>query len=108
MTTLRSISLRVVDIRRSSSILDRGGRGHRRESHNGWTALHLAARCGHAAIVETLIVTGAPIDTKDWCGQTPLHLAAFHGHTAVAEMLRRPRDAAAGSWGAEGPAKRLN
>jgi ankyrin repeat protein len=39
----------------------------------GSTALHLAVRYGHAALVDTLIAAGAPLDARNAEGRTPLH-----------------------------------
>ena len=51
----------------------------------GWTPLHWAAFCGHAAIVTLLIE--ADINAKDNLDKTPLHWAAQHGHIDVVRLL---------------------
>lgn len=39
----------------------------------GSTALHLAVRYGHAALVDLLVAVGAPLDVRNAEGRTPLH-----------------------------------
>eukprot|EP00873_Tetraselmis_striata_P025958 jgi/Tetstr1/446222/TSEL_033766.t1 len=60
----------------------------------GWTALHLAAKKGHAEVVQLLLrgVEGGPgadISCPDKHGMTALHWAALRGHAAVVELLLR-------------------
>ena len=53
----------------------------------GETALHVAARGGHAEIVRALGNTqDAEVDAQNNGGCTPLHLAAYHDQTAVAKV----------------------
>jgi ankyrin repeat protein len=54
-----------------------------------WTPLHQAARGGHPDVAELLLMHGAAVDAKGWCGWTPLHEAAYRGHHAVVEVLLR-------------------
>jgi ankyrin repeat protein len=61
-------------------------------SHDGWTALHLAAFFGRREMAALLIDRGAPIDarsrqTRFARENTPLHAAAANRQTAVAELL---------------------
>lgn len=61
-------------------------------SMNGWyTALHVAAEKGNAAIVAVLLRNSADPNAKaahkDHSATTPLHVAAQHGHTAVVRAL---------------------
>jgi ankyrin repeat protein len=53
----------------------------------GYTALHVAAYRGHAAVVRTLILAGADLETTSQCGDSPMSCAAHQGHTAVVEAL---------------------
>jgi hypothetical protein len=63
----------------------------------GWTALHIGAMHGHAAVVQPLLAAAelASPGGKDWLLlaptptdlQTPLHLAAFNGQTTVLAAL---------------------
>jgi hypothetical protein len=57
----------------------------------GSTALHLAVRYGHGAIVDTLIAAGAPLDVRNDEGRTPLHDAL------VFDQTLRPRLVDAGA-----------
>ncbi len=43
----------------------------------GDTALHQAAGCGHAGILQSLLSSGADVTATDRNGNTPLHLASF-------------------------------
>jgi ankyrin repeat protein len=56
-----------------------------------WTALHIAAERGHAAIIQPLIDKGANVnagaDPSTGSGITALHLAARNGHEKVLEIL---------------------
>jgi len=57
------------------------------ENISGNGPLHLAAREGHAVVVELLIARGADIGSGDMYGDRPLHLAAENGHGEVVEIL---------------------
>ncbi|KAK5467499.1 hypothetical protein LTS15_000472 [Exophiala xenobiotica] len=54
---------------------------------DGRTALSLAAKKGHEAIVRVLLERGAELDSKDNIGWTPLSWAARNGHEAVVRVL---------------------
>jgi ankyrin repeat protein len=61
-------------------------------SHDGWTALHLAAFFGHRELAALLIERGADVNarsrnTRFARENTPLHAAAANRHLAVAELL---------------------
>ena len=56
----------------------------------GWTALHGAAKGGHAEIVQHLLNQGAEVDSiKEEYAATALMEAAVHNHTKVVKMLLR-------------------
>ena len=57
--------------------------------HYGNTALHDAARNGHASVVRSLAARGgrAAVDARDNYKQTPLHWAARNGRPATAQVL---------------------
>lgn len=53
----------------------------------GLTALHVAARHGHASTVQVLLDAGAGVNGTDACGRTPLHAAAGARNISVVELL---------------------
>lgn len=64
----------------------------RAHSHDGWTALHLAAFFGHPEVARELIARGADVNARSRSerfakSNTPLHAAAANQQTAVAELL---------------------
>ena len=61
-------------------------------SHDGWTALHLAAFFGRSDLAALLIDRGADLDarsrsTRFAIENTPLHAAAANRQTGVAQLL---------------------
>ncbi|KAK2080624.1 hypothetical protein QBZ16_000478 [Prototheca wickerhamii] len=58
-------------------------------SSNGFTALHVAAESGDAAMVEALVRAGAPTDARDPAGNTPAELAASWQRTEALDLLLR-------------------
>jgi ankyrin repeat protein len=56
-------------------------------ANSGITALHLAARNGHAEVAQLLIQGEASVDAATQQGKTPLMLAAWQGHAEVVEVL---------------------
>lgn len=53
-----------------------------------WTAVHEAARRGHADVLTLLLRSGGGcVDQRDATGATPLAVAAEHGHLQAAEVL---------------------
>lgn len=53
----------------------------------GRSALHLAAKLGHAIRVQELLRFGAEVNASDLNMQTPLHYAVRSGHTQVIDAL---------------------
>lgn len=51
----------------------------------GDSALHLAARNGHASVLA--LISGVDLNRRNKHGATPLWLACFHGHKQVAQLL---------------------
>lgn len=49
----------------------------------GFTALHMAARHGHVAVVRFLLEAGAKLDCRDQMGANVLHTAAEHGQVPI-------------------------
>ncbi len=58
----------------------------------GRSALHEAARAGHAGIISALLEARADADARDAAGRTPLHEAAFGGHLAAVDLLAARAD----------------
>ena len=59
-------------------------------SHVRFTALHVAARYGHAGVAETLLQKGGRFDAVNALnviGSTALHISATYGSTDVAKSL---------------------
>lgn len=54
---------------------------------SGDTALHIAARCGHAALVEHLLVSGADVEISNLDGKRPLHEAAQASRLECIQIL---------------------
>jgi len=58
-----------------------------RPTPDGATALHCAARMGHAESITCLFERGADVNCKDEQGWTPLHYATMEGHVDCIEAL---------------------
>ena len=56
------------------------------DSH-GTTALQLAAKHGHADVVQVLVESGAELDIRNNRGETALYWAARSGHKPIVELL---------------------
>ena len=57
------------------------------KNEEGSTALHLAAKEGHAGVVVALLDAGADINARDGAGNTALCLASEAGHVGVVSEL---------------------
>jgi ankyrin repeat protein len=57
------------------------------QTNDGLTALMIAAREGHWALIASLVLAGANTAAKDRDGYTPLHWAALEGEAAVSSCL---------------------
>lgn len=53
----------------------------------GHRGIHIAARCGHVALVVMLVERGESVNARTALGYTPLHLAATAGRKEVARQL---------------------
>ncbi|MEM9461630.1 MAG: ankyrin repeat domain-containing protein [Myxococcota bacterium] len=53
------------------------------------TALHVAARLGHARVVDTVLRAGADPSSHDGDEQQPFAYAQAHGHQAVLDVMER-------------------
>jgi ankyrin repeat protein len=63
------------------------------KSRNGWTALHWAARNGHAEAVRALIDWGCDVNAADEIGWTPVFPAAYWGQRVEVVRLLAERGA---------------
>ena len=64
---------------------------------HGWTAMHLTAYQGHAAVVGLLLEPPAAATIADAEGWLPLHGAAEAGNAAASQPLLQAAGAAAGA-----------
>ena len=55
--------------------------------HQGRSAVHFAASCGHVNLVEFLLQAGGSSSIPDKHGFTPIHWAAYNGHEKCLEAL---------------------
>ena len=75
-------SLEIVEL-----LLAHGADPNIQTHHDGYTALHWAARCGRPDIVIALLNKGASLNKGNLYGDTALNLAACNGHTATVKAL---------------------
>ena len=75
-------SLEIVEL-----LLTHGADPNIQTHHDGYTALHWAARCGRPDIVIALLNKGASLNKDGLYGDTALDLAACNGHTDTVEAL---------------------
>ena len=59
------------------------------EDKQGNTALHIAARHGHASVTKTLIMNGADVQMlrRGSGGMLPVHMACLSGYSDCVELL---------------------
>ena len=97
------------DLAQVKSLLAQGADVHAVDS-NGYGALHLAVKRGHAQVVEVLVRGGANVKAETFGGHTPLHLASKYQHSSLVSRLevlvskapattRRPRNTSTGEDG---------
>lgn len=58
-------------------------------NRNGCTPCYVAARRGHAAVVDLLAKRAVSLSTPTDDGDTPAWIACYQGHVGVARLLRR-------------------
>lgn len=58
-----------------------------KESRQGISFLHIAAKDGKLQIVQDIMKTGLDINTRDYAGNTPLHYAVINGWLDIVELL---------------------
>ena len=75
-------SLEIVEL-----LLAHGADPNIQTHHDGYTALHWAARCGRPDIVIALLNKGASLNKGNLYGNTALNLAACNGHTDTVKAL---------------------
>ena len=59
-------------------------------NENGFTCLHIAARCGHARMVNLLLAKGADENVRDKFGYNPAYWAKKEKRFDILEMLPPP------------------
>lgn len=64
-----------------------GGANPDGRANDDWTALTVAAREGHPAVVEVLLKAGADVNMPEGGGNTPLFWAAWGGQLEIVELL---------------------
>ncbi|KAJ2897587.1 Tankyrase-1 [Zalerion maritima] len=79
------------DMDEVARLLDEDGVDIDAQDRNGETALHLAAKFGHAAAVRYLVLCGANtgLASKKFARGTPMMWAKMRGHRDVKEVLER-------------------
>ncbi len=75
------------DMKTVLEMLDQGVDINVHAPFGGPTALIVAARFGHVAIVEVLLARGAEVNAEDNYGQTALYFAKKNSKTRVIELL---------------------
>lgn len=85
--TVAAVLLELEAISSSSRMLLEQWRDKEADNSSGWTALHRAARKGHAAVTRLLLEHGANVNARDSNGWTPLHGVARNGNHLVLPIL---------------------
>lgn len=67
-------------------LLIANGAAIKSRGERGITALHVAAKNGHKAVVQLLLEAGANVRSKN-DGETALHKATIEGHKAIVQLL---------------------
>jgi ankyrin len=57
------------------------------QRHDGWTAMHFAAREGNTDIARALKNAGASTTIKDRRGRSPLYVAKSRGRTNIVAIM---------------------
>jgi ankyrin repeat protein len=68
-------------------LLDHGADVTQATTHNGMTAMHVAALHGHREIVALLLKHGADKSAKATTGHRPVDFARQQGHGALVPLL---------------------
>lgn len=72
----------------SNTLLTYGAWAEQPSPSRKWTAVHEAARQGHADVLTLLLRSGGGcVDQRDATGATPLHVAVEHSQLHAAEIL---------------------
>ena len=75
------------DIKAVETLLKAGADPNFNDGHDGYGALHIAARYGHHEIIKLLIASGAMANITDTLGHTALHYAATSGSVPAAQII---------------------
>ena len=78
------------DVEMTTMLLQAGANVRAQSRLGGYLPLHLAAQAGSAAVVDQLLVRGAPANQPTTTGATPLMLAAASGSAAATSRLITP------------------
>ena len=70
-------------------LLEAGADANKAFSKNGCTPLQVAVHCGHLAVVEALLETGADVKVMNNDGVTALSIAMRSGEAAIVAALQR-------------------
>lgn len=68
-------------------LIKHGADVNAKETHMGFTCLHLASCYGNSTLLQCMLQHGASVDETDKFGKTALHWASQGGHLQVCELL---------------------